>query len=131
METRKRKSFLTGIPSWALALLTLAFAFPVLMIAGEITAQIFKIPEDRAELVFYILYNLIIAAGCFITCRQYPKSILYVPILCNIVGIISAIAEENFWTSSLWIMICSGWALSVITSLIGSFIGKKREKQGV
>jgi len=57
--------------------------------------------------------------------RQNPKSIWYVPILCNIIGIISAIVEPTFWKGSLWIVICSGWALSIITSIIGALIGKK------
>ncbi len=125
METKRRKSFVAGIPAWALALLTLVLAFPVQMIVAEIIALIFRIPEDSADWLFYGLYNLIIALGCFYTCRRYPKSIIYMPVLCNIIGIISAIAEETFWTSSLWILICSGWVLSVITSLIGAHLGRK------
>jgi hypothetical protein len=94
MEAKRRKSLLTGIPSWGLALLTLVLAFPILMIVVQIIAMIFKIPEDIAEWIFYIPYNLIIALGCYYTCRQYPKSILYVPVLCNIVGISSALLKR-------------------------------------
>jgi hypothetical protein len=127
METNKRKSFFTGIPSWGLALLTVVLAFVVLMVVGDILAAIFKIPEsDGADLVFYILYNLIIAGGCFYICRQNPKSILYVPVLCNIVGIFSAVVERNFWISSLWIVICSGWVLSIFASIIGAWMGKRK-----
>jgi len=126
MKTNRRKSFLKGIPSWGLALLTMVFAFVVLMIVGDILVAIFKIPEGKGELVFYILYNLIIASGCFFICKQNPKSILYVPVLCNIIGIISAIVEPTFWKSSLWIVICSGWALSVIASIIGARLGRRK-----
>ena len=126
MKTKRRKSFLTGIPSWGLALLTMLLAFVFLMIVGDIIAAIFKIPEGKGDLVFYILYNLIIIGGCFFICRQNPKSILYVPILCNIIGIISAIVEPTFWKGSLWIVICSGWVLSIITSIIGARMGKRK-----
>ena len=127
-ESQGKKPYLWGIPSWGLALLTMFLAFVILMVVGDIITAIFKIPEsDIGGLVFYILYNLIIAGGCFYICRQNPKSIWYVPVLCNIIGIISAIIERNFWISSLWIVICSGWVLSIIASLIGARLGSKKE----
>ena len=127
-ESQGKKPYLWGIPSWGLALLTMFLAFVILMVVGDILTAIFKIPEnDIGGLVFYILYNLIIAGGCFYICRQNPKSIWYVPVLCNIIGIISAIIEPNFWISSLWIVICSGWVLSIIVSIIGARLGSKKE----
>ena len=127
MKTNKGKSFLTGVPSWGLALLTMFLAFVVLMVVGDILSAIFKIPEsDIGDLVFYILYNLIIAGGCFYICWQNPKSVWYVPVLCNIIGIISAIIEPNFWISSLWIVICGGWLLSIVASIIGARMGKRK-----
>lgn len=127
MKTSRKDSLLKGIPSWGLVLLTVIFAFVVLMLVGEIALVIFKIPEDNdaAALIFYILYNLIIAAGCFYICRQNPKSIWYVPLLCNIIGIISAIVEPTFWNTSLWMMICGGWLLSLLTSVLGARSGKR------
>lgn len=132
MKTNKRKTFLTGIPSWGLALLTMVLAFFILMVVGDIITMIFEIPEDSvaAEWVFYGLYNLIIAVGCFCICRHNPKSILYVPILCNSIGIISAFVERNFWISSLWIVICSGWILSIIASIIGAQLGWEKAISG-
>jgi hypothetical protein len=127
-ESQGTKPNLWGIPSWGLALLTMFLAFVVLMVVGDIVTAIFKIPEsDIGDLVFYTLYNLIIASGCFYICRQNPKSIWYVPLLCNIVGIMSAIIEPNFWIGSLWIVICSGWVLSIIVSIIGARLGSKKE----
>ncbi len=126
-EPKGSKPNLWGIPSWGLALLTMFLAFVVLMVVGDIIVAIFKIPESNNDvLVFYILYNLVIAGGCFYICRQNPKSIWYVPVLCNIIGIISAIIEQNFWISSLWIVICSGWVLSIIASILGALIGRKK-----
>jgi len=126
-ETQGKKPNLWGIPSWGLALLTMFLAFLVLMVMGDIIAAIFRIQESNAaELMFYVLYNLTIAVGCFYICRQNPKSIWYVPVLCNIIGIISAIVEGNFWISPLWIVICSGWVVSIITSIIGARMGRKQ-----
>jgi len=124
--TQDKNPNLWGIPSWGLALLTMFLAFVVLMVVGDIVAAIFRIPENNASLVFYILYNLIISCGCFFIVRLDPKSIWYVPILCNIIGIISAIIEPSFWISSLWIIICSGWVLSIIASVIGVFAGRRK-----
>lgn len=131
MKRTGKKSLLSGIPSWGLALLTLVLAFVVLMIVGDIIAVIFKISDENAaaELVFYLFYNLIIAAGCFFICRQDYKSIWYVPVLCNAVGIISAIVESTFWKSSLWMVICGGWILSLAAALLGAYLGKKREQK--
>jgi hypothetical protein len=46
----------------------------------------------------------------------------------NLIGIFSAIAERTFWHSSFWIIICGGWVLSLSAALLGSYLGKKREK---
>jgi len=130
-EPQGKKPNLWGIPGWGLALLTMFLAFVVLMVVGEFIVAIFRIQEsDAADLVFYILYNLIIAGGCFYIGRQNPKSIWYVPVLSNIVGIISAIIERNFWISSLWIVICSGWMLSIIASIIGARMGRRKAISG-
>jgi hypothetical protein len=129
LQDKKRN--LWGIPSWGLSLLTMFLAFVVLMIVGDLIAAIFRIPEsDTADLIFYILYNLIIAAGCFFIVRHDPKSIWYVPLLCNIIGIISSIIEPNFWITSLWIVICSGWVLSIIASISGAQTGRRVEISG-
>lgn len=104
-----------------------------LMIVGDIIAAIFKISDENtvAELMFYIIYNLIIATGCFFICRQDYKSVWYVPVLCNLPGIFSAIVEPNFWISSLWIIICSGWILSLVAAFAGSYVGKKNLTRNV
>ena len=125
-EPQSKKPNLWGIPSWGLALLTMFLAFVVLMVVGDILTAIFKKRESNGvDLAFYIIYNLIIAGGCFYICRQNPKSIFYVPVLCNIVGIIASIVEPTFWSGSLWMVICGGWVLSIIVSFIGASIGKR------
>jgi len=54
-----------------------------------------------------------------------PKSVWYVPLICNALLIVSSILEPNFWKSIMCIPICGGWVLSVIVSIIGARAGKK------
>ncbi len=130
MKSTGKNSFLKGVPSWGLALITMVLAFLVLMVLGDIIAAVFKISDENsvAELIFYMLYNLTIAAGCYVICRNDYKSVLYVPVLCNLAGIFSAIVEPNFWISSLWIVICGGWILSLAAAFTGAYFGQKAEK---
>jgi hypothetical protein len=126
-EPRSKKKNLWGIPSWVLALLTMFLALFVLMFVGSFVAEIFNIPDESpAEWVFYMLYNLIIAGGGYLICRHNPKSVWYVPVLSNLIGIYSAIDEPNFWISSLWIVICGGWILTIIASIMGAMKGRKQ-----
>jgi hypothetical protein len=120
METKGKKSFLFGIPSWALSLLT-AFLSILLL---------FFLAGLFGEVIGYISYDIVIVIACFFICRKYPKSIWYAPIICNIVGIMAAFGEENFyWVSALWIIICGGWVLSMIGAIIGALIGRRESRQ--
>jgi uncharacterized phage infection (PIP) family protein YhgE len=117
-----------GIPSWGLALLTMFLTFIVLMVLVSISTAVFKIKESNiGDLVFYILYGIVVAVCCYFIVKKNPKSIWYVPIICNTIGIIAAIVEPNFWIStSMWIPMCGGLVLSIITSIIGARVGKRK-----
>jgi uncharacterized membrane protein YecN with MAPEG domain len=117
MKTNGKKSFLAGIPSWALSLITVVFSFFLL----------FLLAYPFGEVIGYISYDIVIVIACFFICKMNPNSIWYVPFICNIVGIMAAFGEENFyWISTLWIVICGGWVLSLIVSIIGARIGKRK-----
>ena len=124
MNGNKKKSFLSGIPSWGLAALAVVASFIVLFGIGEI-GEGMKNKNDAVEAIPYIIYGLFIAVCCFFIVRQNPKSIWYVPLICNAVGIIAAIIEPTFWVTSLWMLICGGWVLSVIASIIGFIVGRR------
>jgi hypothetical protein len=124
MNANKKKSFLAGIPSWGLAAITVVASFIVLFGIGEI-GEGMKTKNDVIEAIPYIIYDIFIAVCCFFIVRQNPKSIWYVPLICNAVGIIAAIIEPTFWVTSLWMLICVGWVLSIITSFIGARVGKR------
>ena len=124
MKTKEQKS-LFGIPSWGLSLLTALLSTIILFSLASLLPYITKISENITEGIAYIIYDIIIAIACFFICRHNPKSIWYVPILCNTVGIITAIVEPNFWITALWIFICGGWVLSLIGAISGTMVGKR------
>ena len=128
MKANKKRSFLSGIPTWGLAAIALVAPIiftVILFILGDLLVGSEKMDEDIADSILYILLDLFIAVCCFFIVRQEPKTIWYVPIICNAVGIFSAIDEPNFWISYLWMFICGGWVLSIIASIIGYYIGRK------
>ena len=124
MNANKKRSFLSSIPSGGLALLAVVASFIVVFGIGEL-GEGMKIKNDVVEAIPYIIYGLFIAVCCFFIVRQNPKSIWYVPLICNAVGIIAAIIEPTFWVTSLWMLICGGWVLSIIASIIGNRFGKR------
>jgi len=127
MKTDEKKSFLARTPSWALALLTLFGATIVLFsIAGGLGPYI-KIKAATGEAISYSLNGIIIAVCCYFIVKINPKSIWYVLLICNAFVILPAIVEPNFWiTKSMWIPMCGGLVLSIIVSIIGAQVGKRK-----
>ena len=115
METKEKKSFLAEIPSWALSLMTL------------VVAVILFVINPFGEEISYISYDILIIIACFYICRKNPNSIWYTLFICNMIGIMAAFGEENFyWGSILMIIVCAGWILSLIGAIIGSRIGRRQ-----
>ena len=82
--------------------------------------------------------NLIfVTIACFFICRTHPKSVWYTPLICNTVGIIGLIANLTLTialldygtTSSEWIILVSGFVLSVTGAIVGARIGRRRINQ--
>ena len=124
MKTKEKK-FLFGIPSWGLSLLTAVISLIFVIFLASLLGSIPTIDKGYSEGIAYIIFDIIIAIACFFICRHNPKSIWYVPILCNTGGIISAIVEPNFWITAMWIFTCGGWVLSIIGAISGAIIGRK------
>jgi CDP-diglyceride synthetase len=123
---KDKKPNLWGIPSWGLALLTYFLAYAVPYAVYGIISAVFKITEwNGIEFLFTSISVIIIVVCCFFICKNDPTSILYVPLLCNIFSLIVAIIMPTFWKGSLWIVICSGWVLSIFASILGARIGKR------
>ena len=127
MKTNGKKSFLAGIPSWALALLTLIGATILMFVIGEGLVPHMKIKGETGDAISYSLYGIIIAVCCYFIVKRNPKSIWYVLLICNAFVILPAIVEPNFWIStSMWIPMCGGLVLSIITSIIGAGMGRRK-----
>ncbi len=122
--TTKKQKLLFGLPSWGLALLAGFLSFFLLFFFAALLGSILPIDKDIGEEIAYVLLGIIIAAACYFICKNNPKSVWYVPIIANIFGIFAAIVEPNFWITDLWILICSGWILSVVTAIIGAKRGQ-------
>jgi len=125
METKGNRSFLYGLPSWVQSILWVIISTLVLFGLGEGVGNILKINEDIAGAIPYIIFDILIAVGCFYIVKWNPKSIWYVPLICNAIGIIAAIVEPTFWQTSLWMLICGGWVVSLLASYIGAKDGRR------
>jgi len=119
------KEHLFGLPSWGLSLIAGVLITILLIVIGSLLETILKADGEMGEGIGYIIYGIAIPIACFFICRNDPSSVWYVPILCNVGGIISAFVEPNFWITSMWIFICGGWVLSLISTIIGAILGKK------
>lgn len=120
MKSTGRKSFLAGIPSWALALIAMVLIFIVLMALGESI----KADTVAKEVLVYIIWGIVNAVCCFFIVRQNPKSVWYVPLIINVIFIIPAFVEPM--KASDWIAICGILALSLIASIIGARMGRRK-----
>ena len=120
METRKKKSLLSDVPTWALAILIFVGVNIVYYVSDALLT-----PHTQTGIISNILNDILIAAGCFFLVRRNPKSIWYVPLMFNVLLIISSIVEPNFWINLMWIPICGGWVLSTIAAIIGARVGRK------
>jgi hypothetical protein len=110
------------ILSGCLASVTLIFATILMFAIGE---TVFRNAKGIGEVIPYLLNDIVITVCCYFIVKKYPSSIWYVPLICNLVGIIAAIVEPSFWITSMWIPVCGGWVLSIIASIIGAMVGKR------
>jgi len=122
METKQKMTFLAKAPSSLLAV----FVFIIAAIIFVFTDSIWT-PHTATGLKSHLINDLIIAIGCFFIVRLNPKSVWYVPIICNALLILASFAEPHFWESSMLLPICGGWALSVLVSMIAAQLGKQKQ----
>jgi hypothetical protein len=119
MKTNSDNSLLSNSPSWLLALLTIIGATVVLFF-WELLCRFIDINKDTALTLAYILYGLLLAVGIFFIVRRDPGSAWYVPLICNFIGIVTAIVRPSLWGAFLW-----GLMFSFIASVIGALMGLK------
>ena len=132
MEPIKRKtifeseSFKAGMASlgWAsVVLLITTFVF-LLEIGESIT-----LGKGIVGFMVYFLiaYYIVLAVSCFLIVKKNPKSFWFVPLVCNALTIVGAITDSSFWKDKeLIVVFCSALVLSIIASIIGALVGRRR-----
>ena len=123
LKLKAIKAFLAGIPSWGLALLTLVLSFTPFMAVAEQYTRHGEL-EHGVAFFFLILYYLLPTIGCFLIVKQNPKSIWYVPLICNACTIGMALSGD-FWATELWKLLGGEFVLSIIAAIIGAFFGRR------
>jgi hypothetical protein len=124
MKTIDLRRFWIGeVKSLFEALFVAIVATCALVLSSAVFGLIIPVGTNISRFIAYITYDLIIASGCYVLCMKNPHSFWFVPIVCNVTGIVSAIVEPNFWVSSTWILVVFGWMISAITSMWGHDIG--------
>ena len=73
MKTQKNRSFIKTIPSWALSLIWVLITVIVLFGVGEGLGELIKIDENIGSALAYIIFDLLVAVGCFFIVKWNPK----------------------------------------------------------
>jgi hypothetical protein len=126
MKTNK-KSFLTSIPAWVLSLLTAFITLILIFFMASFFGSVDFLNNNTGEIIVYLIYGILIASASYFICWRNPKSYWYVPILCNIPGIISALVEPSFWITHMWMLFSAVWVLSIAGAALGTIIGRRRK----
>jgi magnesium-transporting ATPase (P-type) len=96
------------------------------------TLLLFSIGEGTGNSTAgYVVAGLLTAIACFYIVKQNAASIWYAPVVCNVLGIIAAFIEPNFWITSMWMLNAATWALAVAASVAGAVKSKKAVAQKV
>lgn len=103
-----------------------------LILASAIFGLLIPVGEKASAIIAYLTYDLSVAVGCYYLCMKNPGSIWFVPLICNVTGIVTAFSEPNFWHNILWILILFGWMVSLIASIWGHDVGsRKNDRQKI
>ena len=129
MDTKGFRSLISLMPSWALAFGATIIAYLVLMLTARFLGEFKSLSSTTLNITTFVIYGIIIGAACFFISGKYPESWWHVPVICNIIGITSAFGEPFFLTSNLWKLFGIGWVLSVIGTIAGVLIGRRRKSK--
>jgi len=125
MKIKGKRVYLSTIPSFALSVLIMIGTILVVFGLGEWMPKLIKINVKICGDIAYGMFELMVVVGCFFIVKWNPKSIWYAPLICNILGFIIAITNPAFWKTSMWIVFSGGWALSLIASILGVWVGRR------
>ena len=122
----KKKSKFADEPAWVFSISTAIISFFLIFILAHLMIDLVGFSGEIGSYIAYSLYGIFVIGATFLICMNYPKNILYTILICNAAGIFPVTGEQSFWTSYSWIIFVMIWILSIISGLIGSAIGKKK-----
>jgi len=122
-NTNKKKSFLSGIPSWASALFIFLIELILIVALPDTLGE-----SATGEALIWTTVGVVNAICCFFIVKQNPKSIWYVLLIINalfiIMAVVMAVVGEDINLRDL-LFLCGIVVLSIIASIIGARIGRK------
>ena len=123
-----RRLWMGEFKSFLGAILIAIIATCMLILSSAVLELIIPGRTSVSQFIAYIIYDLIVAFGCYFLCMKNPYSFWFVPVLCNVTGIVLVIIEINFWISSIWIFVVFGWMISFVSSIWGHDVGLETRK---
>ena len=132
MKTNGGKSFFKS-ESFKAGMTSLGWAFVVLF--STTLVFLFAIGESITEgkgivgfMVFILIaYYIVLAVSCFVIVKQNPGSFWFVPLVCNALTVVGSITDPVVLEDSRLIFAFgSAWVLSIIASIIGALVGRRR-----
>lgn len=130
MKKTAKKSHLSGMPAWALSLITLVVVIILMFLLDDPKSTGYS----TTQIVGYAFCAILIISACFFICKEHPKSIWYTLVICNAIGllglvsnIILNIVDPDFSTPFSEIILWGGiFILSVIAAFVGAKMGRKK-----
>ncbi len=128
-DIKKFRTIISMMPSWALAFGATIISYLIMMITARFLGEFRSLTETTVNIITFVIYGIVTGAACFLISRKFPESWWHVPVICNIIGITSAFGEPVFMISNLWKLFGIGWILSVIGTIAGVIIGRRRKSK--
>ena len=130
MGKKTKTSGLAGIPAVGLSLMTFFGSMLLAFLLDRITSSEMS-AFSTTEIIPMVFFVIVIAGASFFICRAHPKSTWYTPFICNALGILSGIFgvlddPDSLINLSFWIVVGACLLLSVIASIIGARIGRRK-----
>ncbi|HAH25281.1 MAG TPA: hypothetical protein DCL77_16255 [Prolixibacteraceae bacterium] len=122
MKTPTNNSVITGVQSLGWAFIALIEG---VILYGWVVVEGLVEPEVISGSTGLFLYGIVNAICCFFIVFYCPRSVWFVPFIINTFLIALTFWEPHFWNTSLWVPVCSGWALCIVSSIAGALAGDK------
>lgn len=116
-----KKSFWESSPMLAIYALLGGIVVFIVIPEGWVNVE----TETSIALVF-LIWGVINTICCFFIVRQNPKSIWYGPLIINAFMTYAGSTETDSWNSIIVISLCGAWLLSIIASIIGVRMGRRK-----